>query len=1281
MGLFSSSSGLPLKEALEHANELLEDARRPGSSSARMIQCCKEAKAMIVDAEKVFDKVKDGQAQRDDIAQAYHDHGTILQDLGRASKAQRSFAKAKKWGYGASSPQSSSVISSRPESTIGSIRKAFVRPVVLAGIPSISAATFQDIKSTDTLQTTSNDPIMAITPNGVKDVALEANAAKSEAPVAKKAQNQVPASKASKSQAPASKATNKKQAAKAGTDTKPVELKFFNDLNTGVPKVEYELPKAMGRIEKTQDLVYCLSLLNGKLDKEDPDSGDTTKESTWINEIKKEPDEIARLKATATQLLRVFIQEDLKKTEEVNEVVSLAVVLEKDDARELLQTFVDGLNNSVLLDLHLTNGLAQFMKNSISADFDSDDLVKILELLHKKIEGTHGQSVGHLYQLAQAISRVLDSMVDCEVSGLSREQLHEPLTQLLKGLKGDSDPSMIYEAAYAFQAMLLVPNDESKMDAVLRRTGLVVQGVSGLVSAVKAFNIMEFVGSLQSIGEGVSGVLDGIGALTGMYKNITDLVDSGQGFLDALKESFNFNKKSVWYPTLRALDSLVQVGKFADFETLIRELPLLCQQNPAFQWGLCQRLGEIASNSIWSIEVRQGAISFMGEMYTDDMTWKQHVSVRPWALHILESLAGNDKPSSDKPLSGKSSSNKTPSDIAVAEYAQNQLEALKAHRTPETEAQIQAYEKDHQNMNPFRPVLKSEACPLLTKYLDKPDIEGPLQKMRVDRLKEKDQEKQGDEIYVSPMAKLNAKSDEVFKLTPRVEEFLKSDKKVFLLLGDSGAGKSTFFKTLEVSLWEKYEKFTGRIPLFIYLATIDKPQNDLIGKQLERMSFNEAQIKELKETREFTLICDGYDESQQTRNLYTSNYLNVPGGWRAKMLISCRSDYIGADYKDSFQPSDRNEIGGKPELFEEATIATFGDDQIQHYIEQYVESGRTEWSADRYWKALKQIPSLRDLVKNPFLLKLTLESLPAAVDSSGLSDSEIRITRVELYDSFIDQWLARSKGSLREMGLKGGAQDEFRTLGQSGFKDSSIEFLKGLANAMYTNQPNNPIVTYTSKDTKSWKEEFFGSDAKKKLLRDALPLVSSHTQNQFVHRSILAYGAALAIFDPNLEENKETEEEAIPTQARRGSVDSTMSFEESDKEEEETIPIEKPLLDSPLGKRSIIADLAVIQFLAERAQKQPKFRKCLRAIIERSKNNKDKNVRIAAANAITILVRAGVDFNGEDLRRINIPGADLSFGVFDSANLEGADLRKVNLRNVWLRKAKLDGAKMQSVQF
>ncbi|KAG0036564.1 U3 snoRNP protein, partial [Gryganskiella cystojenkinii] len=77
----------------------------------------------------------------------------------------------------------------------------------------------------------------------------------------------------------------------------------------------------------------------------------------------------------------------------------------------------------------------------------------------------------------------------------------------------------------------------------------------------------------------------------------------------------------------------------------------------------------------------------------------------------------------------------------------------------------------------------------------------------------------------------------------------------------------------------------------------------------------------------------------------------------------------------------------------------------------------------------------------------------------------------------------------------------------------------------------------------------------------------------------------------------------------------------------------------------------------------------------------DKKWRIAAANAITILVRAGVHFSGHDLRGIQVPSADMSFGVFDSAQLQGADLRKTNLQSVWFRQAELSRARMEGSRF
>ena len=155
-----------------------------------------------------------------------------------------------------------------------------------------------------------------------------------------------------------------------------------------------------------------------------------------------------------------------------------------------------------------------------------------------------------------------------------------------------------------------------------------------------------------------------------------------------------------------------------------------------------------------------------------------------------------------------------------------------------------------------------------------------------------------------------------------------------MLLGDSGAGKSTFSRKLEFDLWRSYKNKTGRIPLYINLPAIDQPEVDMIAKQLRKDGFTEPQIREMKRYRKFVLICDGYEKSQQKHNLYMSNRLNQEGEWDAQMVISCHSEYLGSDYRDQFQPGDHNDQQDSP-LFQQAVITPFSIPQIHDYIKQY----------------------------------------------------------------------------------------------------------------------------------------------------------------------------------------------------------------------------------------------------------------------------------------------------------------------------------------------------------
>ena len=605
--------------------------------------------------------------------------------------------------------------------------------------------------------------------------------------------------------------------------------------------------------------------------------------------------------------------------------------------------------------------------------------------------------------------------------------------------------------------------------------------------------------------------------------------------------------------------------------------------------------------------------------------------------------------------------------------AEKLLRELESNGDGQKQMMYRSYQEKDLISYPLRiPQPELPSSTLLDRVQNRPDVEGNLRALRKQRAKER-----GNAVYIPPQAKasLQVADSTRFPLMEKVNEFLKSEQKVFLLIGDTGSGKSTFNKELEFELWLSYKTKTGRIPLHINLPAIDKPEYDMIAKQLRRAEFTESQIREMKHHRKFILICDGYDESQQTHNLYMSNRLNEAGEWDAQMVISCRTEYLGTDYRDRFQPGDRNHQSDSS-LLQEAVITPFSMEQVHDYIKQYVNLHQPLWNADDYRRALELIPSLKELVKNPFLMTLSLEVLPRVVDP-GQHMLVTQVTRVGLYDHFVEQWLERGKKRLGEKDLNPQARSAFESLNDEGFTQHGIEFLKKLAVAIYKEQDGHPIVRYSRATAEQpWKYEFFSRDEEKRLLREACPLARNGNQHRFIHRSLLEYALARAVFDP--QEGKMLM--PMPDMGRRGSVGSTLSFEAGNVlVEQAVLPDNEPDPNSPLVWRSFVNDYSLLKLLEERVQQEPLFKTRLLAYIEHSK--KDKKWRKAAASAMTILVRAGEQFIGTDLRGIQIPGADLSYGVFDAAQLQNADLRKVNFRGVWLRQTDLSGAQMTGVQF
>ncbi|KAF9911306.1 WD_REPEATS_REGION domain-containing protein [Linnemannia zychae] len=954
--------------------------------------------------------------------------------------------------------------------------------------------------------------------------------------------------------------------------TKP-RLYVFNQ-NVNPPSVRVSLPKIRARIDSTPQLALCIGFINndsdtiGTVDQQrdilQDMNPDTTARLAWIEAVKQDPIEQDHIRWLGARMVDEFAKGASKDSTAIAEMVLLGPVLDNETYRRLLEGFASALADSIVLDVDLLQGLVQLVQSNPSNSLLSTDLIKILRILRIRLQDTRQQSSEHLFHLTLAVSRVSDIMADHKAKGLNHVVEHEPLSRILVGLKGCSEPYLIYQTCYAFQALQYVLGDETALQRVLRHSSGVIGGLAK-VSAVFKLDVSAVIEGLGNLQETLGG---DIGIANTVYGGALSLLESGQGVFDSLKVGYGSSQQRPWYSAIRAANAFARSGQLKDLNQLICEAP--CRDDPLFQWGICQLLGEIASDTIWDNVVRQGAITLLGELHKNDVEWGQDESVIAWMQNIFRQLSIVD-------------------DQVVKNTAYSLLKDVKQEQVT-----VPCVFYPLRNQLPL-----PTSSPILVRVQNIPYIEYDLHLLKIQRL-----EQSTRPVYIPPLASLNTTDKDIFPLMEKVQEFLQSKRQVMLVLGDSGAGKSTFNGHLEHRLWMDY-KPGDSVPLLINLPAIDRPDQDLITKQLRIYNFRDDQIQEFKLHRRLILICDGYDESQQLVNLHKTNMLNTPGQWNTKMIVSCRTQFLGRTYLDYFkpQPVDRY-LSVSQDLFQEAVIAPFSKDQIKSYVEQYAQDPQVEhsfnnseaaWSAKVYMDKLVAIPNVMDLAKNPFLLTLALKTLPT------LSHEDRR-----MMDQLVD----------------------------AGFVSLGNDYSTRLAQAIFDHQDGNPLVHYVHLyDKKSWMVEFFGLEPEARLLRESSPLTRAGNSFSFFHRSLLEYFFSRTIYNPT----------------------------------------------NPLFKRDLLQEPSVIAFLCDRVKLNPRFKDQLRAVIDLSKT--DSSAAVAATNAITILVRADVSFNSEDLRGIKVPGADLSNGQFDSAQFQGADLRGVNLSKSWLRQADMSDAYMENVRF
>lgn len=844
----------------------------------------------------------------------------------------------------------------------------------------------------------------------------------------------------------------------------------------------------------------------------------------WMRAISKDPIEQDRLCRLTAQVAFQFLESNYKDAQSIAEVVLLGSVLDRQVYRGVLSSLIKQLEQEPLLESAVLVGVVYFLESAPPSYLIDDDLVRILRVLRKRLEDTYMQPSDTkkpaselIYLLAIAISRVLDKMVQGNIKDLRRREDHTPLLKVLAGLKDSPDLCLKYQSTCAWQALQYIGDDESPLDMAVRVGGGLVMASLSVAGAFK-LDVEGLFNGLRELGEAAGQIRD---ATETIIAGVRTAREAGEGVVDSLLEGFRTGNKRAWYPALQGARVLISEGRLAEFRRIVYEAP--CCRLQEFQWGICQLLGEIAIDPIWDMDIRLQAVYFLEDLLRSDSEWTTNSTVKEAIRSILLRIS----------MSGE--------------------KTIQIHFKSLSQDSRRENGDDSAEPYPLITRLPTPGRSLLVKALKAPSLKYDLHRFMAHRLEAYQQA-----AYIPPYAKAHLTAfDERFPLMDKVKEFLKSNRQVFLILGDSGSGKTTFNKHLEYVLIKDYKQGSP-IPLFISLPDIRNPEKELISEKLKTLNFTNNDIQELKRDRQFIIICDSYDESRPNFNLHMTNMLNQHGQWKAKLIISCRSTHPSANRLHLFQPQPFPVDRYGPStlhLFQQAVIVPFSEGQIQDYVDQFVRDTelhtalglQTVWSTAEYMDKLTRIPNLLALVTNPFLLHLSLRSLPVAFKDELDPSTIEKMTRPKLYGIFIDEWLRVNIHRLLHMNHNETTRTKLNDLIQAGFNQIAIDFLQRLAKAIYKEQAGNSAVRYVHRDDKeTWKVKFFGPDEETTLLRESSPLTCVENLHSFMHRSLLEYFRSLQMgkLVPTINKREKEQVETRPRSMSQTNNQQTNLFQE-----------------------------------------------------------------------------------------------------------------------------------------
>lgn len=478
------------------------------------------------------------------------------------------------------------------------------------------------------------------------------------------------------------------------------------------------------------------------------------------------------------------------KEKSIQYVEPLACANNEFITKKLLQHLIELLNRNGLFTIDHLKTLKITLINSSQETLTEllkfHELTCLLNVVKIQIEKVGKGDVATTYMALSTFSEILDLMVDANIIKIEEEKIIKPLSDMLNQYSKHVDVLICSQANYALQALERIP----KTSSARRRVEASLKGFTGLCKMVANKDLSH---------------------LVEVYKNFKEAFESGKDRED-------------WYHEMRFLKLLVFTNNQEEFKKKIKS-ELKNTRNDLVAGNvfaiLCDQCHHV------KLEWRKVAFNLLGELFLDDKRWGSNKELKKAILGKLQDCAlGKDQDTARQAilvLNGFSAN------LHIPSFQKTLLDKIQIPSLPQgSPAQVYPSPVD----------LLGEARK--RSYIN---LEQRIWQMRERFYDQRAQDPLDQIVYIQTDASISTfdPSNNPFDLhSKKITPFLRGKDPVFLLLGDSGSGKSQYLNFLHEWLWQDWDDHEP-IPILINLNAIKMPFEEAIKKILKSYGFSDEE--------------------------------------------------------------------------------------------------------------------------------------------------------------------------------------------------------------------------------------------------------------------------------------------------------------------------------------------------------------------------------------------------------------------------------------------------------